>query len=287
MNKLSPAKRAKILSLLVESMAIRAVARTENVSITAIARLVSLAGEACGKYHHENVHSIRGKRHIQCDELWAFVYAKEKRAKEVEPWDAAGNVWTFTALDASSKLIISYTASKKRSTGAATWVFADLVARLEKEPRLYTDELKAYRKAAQNIFGRRWKKVLTQIRKGEESEHNTAYVERHNLTIRMGNRRYSRKTNAFSKKLINHISMLQLFILYYNFCRVHLSLGVTPAMAAGLTDTVKDCRWIVELIDAIEPKPKKPGPAVGTKYESRKKATKKAAFKKGSKKKRL
>ena len=112
-------------------------------------------------------------------------------------------------------------------------------------------------------------RVLSQTRKGVDTGHTTSYVERHNLTIRMGNRRFARKTNAFSKMFSRHVTMMNLWALHYNFCRIHSTIKITPAMEAGLTDTLHDCEWIVELIDAMAMLPKKPGPAVGTKYRPR------------------
>ena len=206
----------------------------------------------------QHVRGIAGVRHVQCDELWSFVYAKDKSLEWAEPWDRAGTVWTFTALDAETKLLISYMVRGKRNTASAVALFKDLRSRLLEPPVLTTDSLKAYSKAAAKIFGE--DANLSQVRKGEDTDHSTAYVERHNLTIRMTNRRYARRTNAFSKKMSKHELMMHLFVTYYNYCRRHKTLRVTPAMAAGLTDTMHDCKWIVGLIDDITPKPKKPGP---------------------------
>ena len=133
------------------------------------------------------------------------------------------------------------------------------------------DELKSYRTAVKQVFGRvktLW--MLSQTRKGEDTGHSTSYVERHNLTIRMENRRYTRKTNAYSKMLSRHITMMDLWAVHYNFCRMHSTLGTTPAVATGLADAPHDCAWIVELIDKTTPPPMKPGPAVGSKYKPRK-----------------
>ena len=125
---------------------------------------------------------IPGRRNIQCDEIWSFVYAKEKRAPYVRPWDTAGSAWTFTALDAESKLLVSYLISRKRDTGAAPALFTDIRSRLQKRPNITADELKSYRKAAHEVFGKKKaRKTLSQTRKGEDTGHNTAYVERHNL----------------------------------------------------------------------------------------------------------
>ena len=249
----------------------RAVERLEGTSITTIARLLDAAGHACALYHYDNVCGIKGKRRIQCDEVWSFIYAKQKNAEYAEPWDMAGSAWTWTALDADSKLLVAYLVSPDRNAEAARELLTDLKGRLNKLPHITTDELKSYRKAAKQVFGKKHKRVLSQMRKGEESDHNTAYVERHNLTIRRGNARYARKTNAYSKMLSKHIAMMHLWALHYNFCRMHSTIRVTPAMEAGLADTCYDCEWIVGLIDMTTPAPKKPGPAKGTKYKPRKK----------------
>ena len=249
----------------------RSVARFEDVSIVTVGRLLTLAGVACGRYHDRHVRGITGKRNIQCDEVWSFVYAKQKNVPHVEPWDAAGHAWTFTALDADNKLVVSYLIAQDRSAKSARKLLSDITDRLEKLPKITTDELKSYRTAAKRIFGKKAGKVLSQMRKGEDTDHSTSYVERHNLTIRMGNRRYARSTNAFSKIYSKHIDMMNLWVVHYNFCKIHTSLHVTPAMEAGLMPTVRDCKWICGLIDAIEPRPKKPGPKKGTKYQPRKK----------------
>ena len=272
MNKLPTEKRAKIISLMCEGVSLRSIARVEDVSLATVMRLMRLAGAACHLYHFDHVRDIPGRRNIQCDEIWAFVYAKEKRAPYVKPWDVAGNAWLFTALDAESKLLVSYRVSQKRDARSATMLFEDIQSRLQRRPNITADELKSYRKAAQEVFGKKKaRKTLSQTRKGKDTGHNTAYVERHNLTIRMTNRRYTRKTNAFSKKFSRHIGMMDLWVVHYNFCRIHKTLRVTPAMEAGITDTLRDCEWIVWLIDSMTPAPKKPGPAVGSKYKPRKK----------------
>ena len=182
-----------------------------------------------------------------------------------------GNVWTWTALDADSKLLVSYVVSPRRDTESAAQLLTDLASRLEWYPYITADELKAYRAAAKQVFGRIkhiW--MLSQTRKGVESRHSTSYVERHNLTIRMENRRYTRKTNAYSKMLSRHVTMMDLWAVHYNFCRIHSTLRTTPAVATGLADEPHDCEWIVEGIDAMTPPPKKPGPKIGSKYQPRK-----------------
>ena len=246
----------------------RSTARVCDVAFNTVADLLDMAGKACWLYHDEHVRGISGKRNVQCDEVWSYVYAKDKALDWAEPLDTAGSVWTFTALDAQSKLLISYMVRKRRNTKSANVLMKDLRGRLNKRPNLTADSLKAYPKATKKIWGTT--AHLSQIRKGEETDHNTAYVERHNLTIRMANRRFTRKTNAFSKKMARHKAMMHLFALYYNFCRIHQTLRVTPAMEAGIDNELHDMGWIVDLIDKITKPPKKPGPKSGTKYRPRK-----------------
>ena len=272
MNKLDVEKRAKLIHLMCSGMPLRRIADVEKVSLATVMRLLRLAGATCHLYHFDNVRDIPGRRNIQCDELWSFVYAKEKRVPYVKPLDAAGTAWTWTALDADSKLLVSYLISKKRNTRAAIKLFSDVRSRLLERPRITADQLSAYRKASKEVFGKKGRKTLSQTRKGVDTGHSTAHVERHNLTIRRENSRYARKTNAFSKKLSRHIRMMDLWAVHYNFCRIHGTLRVTPAMEAGLTTELHDCEWIVGLIDLMTMPPKKPGPKVGTKYGPRKKS---------------
>ena len=269
-----------------------------GVSINTVSKLLTDAGNAAAAYHHSHVHGIEGNRRIECDEIWAFVYAKQRavsRAKAAP--EGAGNAWTFTAIDAKSKLIVSYLVSGDRDGQSAIAFMDDLRGRLMDRPQISTDGLSAYLGAVEGAFGGDvdFAQVIKEYGKlpGEDNERrysppvvtkcekrriegnpdmrkaNTSYVERHNLTIRMGNRRFTRLTNAFSKKVEKHVAMLHLFFLHYNFCRIHKTLRVTPAMEAGLSATLHDCEWIVGLIDAYAPAPKKPGPAKGTKYTKR------------------
>ena len=267
MNKLPIEKSIQILSMLVEGSSMRSTSRVCDVSINTVGRYLDLAGIACCLYHDVHVRGIKGKRDVQCDEVWSYVYAKDRVADWADPWDVAGSVWTFTALDADSKLLISYMLRQRRDARSATVLMRDMASRLKKTPRLTADKLGAYRIAAAKVWGR--KAQLSQLRKGEDTDHNTAYVERHNLTIRMANRRYTRKTNAFSKKMARHEAAMHLFAVHYNFCRIHQTLRVTPAMEAGLTDTLYDMGWIVDLIEEVTKPPKKPGPKMGTKYRPR------------------
>ena len=144
MNKLSTEKRAKLISMMCEGVSLRSIARIEDVSLATVMRLMKLAGAACHLYHYDHVRDIPGRRNIQCDEIWSFVYAKEKRAPYVRPLDAAGTAWTWTALDADSKLLVSYLISAERSTVAAAALFSDLRARLKRRPNITADQLKSY-----------------------------------------------------------------------------------------------------------------------------------------------
>ena len=270
MKRLSREKRTRVLAMLVEGSSMSSAARVCDVSLTTVARLVDLAGVACQKYHDKHVQGIKGRRDVQCDEIWSFVYAKDRVKDQANPWDYAGSVWSFTALDADSKLLITYRIRKRRSIPSARALFKDLDKRLNKCPRLATDALKAYSVAARQVFGPKVR--LIQTRKGEDTEHSTSYVERHNLTIRMTNRRFTRKTNAFSKTFKQHVAMFHLLSLHYNFCRIHKTLRVTPAMAAGITDRLRDYAWLADIVEDYDkslPR-QKPGPKVGTKYGPRK-----------------
>ena len=286
MNKLSTKQRAKILNLLVEGVSMRSITRLEGVGINTVARLIDAAGDAAAAYHDEQVRGIAGHRRIECDEVWAFVYAKERnvpRAKAA-PKDA-GDAWTFSAIDAESKMVVSYLVGDRDGQSALAFM-DDLRSRLDDRPRISTDGLSAYRDAVEGAFGgdvdfaqvikeygklpgtddeRRYSPaVCTNVDKRriegdpDMRKANTSYVERHNLTVRMGNRRFTRLTNAFSKRVEKHAAMCSLFFLHYNFCRIHKTLRVTPAMEAGIDGTVRDCEWIVGLIDARASKPVRP-----------------------------
>ena len=301
MNKLSNSTRAQILEMLVEGMSMRATSRIAKVSINTVTKLMVEAGEACASYHDEAVRGVEARR-VQCDEIWAFCYAKEKNVAlaKAAPRNA-GDVWTWTAIDSDSKMILSYEVGD-RSGATAIEFMDDLRNRLANRVQLTTDGHKAYLEAVEGAFGgdvdfaqliklygdstglkRHEKKYSpaectgTKKRRVEGSpdiEHvSTSYVERQNLTMRMGMRRFTRLTNAFSKKLENHLLMLSLYFVHYNFVRIHTTLKCTPAMAAGVSDTLHDMEWIVSLIDARAPKPHKPGPKPGARAMSRESQT--------------
>ena len=288
MNKLPPPKRVMILSMLVEGMSMRAISRAVGVSINTVSKLLVEAGEACAAYHDETVRNVTAQ-HVQCDEIWSFCYAKEKNvAAAKKAAEGAGDVWTWTALERNTKLILSYEVGD-RSGATAIEFMDDLRARLANRVQLTTDGHKAYLEAVEGAFGddvdyamlvklygeatgqrgheRKYSPAeCTGARKEaitgrpDKAMVSTSHVERQNLTMRMGMRRFTRLANGFSKKLENHLHMLSLYFVHYNFVRVHKSLRMTPAMAAGVTDTLHDMEWIVGLIDARAPAPKKRGP---------------------------
>lgn len=285
MNKLKVSRRVQILHMLVEGNSMRSTARVVGVSINTVVKLMVAAGEACGRFHNEHVKGITAKT-IQCDEIWSFCYAKQKNlfTAKAAP-KGAGDVWTWTALDADSKLIISYLVGG-RDAGYAQEFMHDVRARLANRVQLTTDGHAPYLEATKAAFddevdyaqlvkvygaGSAYrghfsppacKGVKKQTLIGDPAWRNisTSHVERANLTIRMSMRRFTRLTNGFSKKLAHHIYMLSLFFLYYNFCRKHISLKTTPAVAAGLAPVPYDLEWIVGLIDANELPPKFRGP---------------------------
>jgi len=287
MNKLPLARRVMILNGLWEGVSMRAISRMADVSINTVTKLLEDAGETCLALHDELVRDVKAQR-VQADEIWSFCYAKAKNVATAKAApEGAGDVWTWTALDADTKLMISYFVGD-RSGESAMILADDLRARVASERvQITTDGHNAYLRAIEEAFGadadyatlekiyktdpaaargRYSPPVCTGIKKrtieGEpDPAHvSTSYVERSNLSIRMQNRRFTRLTNAFSKKLDNHIHALALYFMFYNFCRIHKSLRVTPAMAAGVSDTVWTLENIAERIEARQPKPGKRGP---------------------------
>lgn len=285
MNKLPLAKRAQILSLLCEGSSMRSVERITGCSINTVSKLLVDAGKACATFHDEQVRDVRSKR-IQCDEIWSFTAAKQKNVASMKaPVDGAGDTWTWTALDADTKLIVSHFVGGRDSECAM--VFMDDVAkRLANRVQMTTDGHKAYLEAIEGAFGcdvdyamlvkvygaapesakgRYSPADCTGIRKtkieGEPdlAHVSTSYVERANLTMRMHNRRFTRLTNAFSKKFENHAHMVALYAVWYNFCRIHKSLRVSPAMAAGVADRLWSLEDVAEMVEAGLPKPGKRG----------------------------
>jgi IS1 family transposase len=283
MNKLSRERRVQIVRALVDGSSMRATARIADVSFNAVNKLLIDAGKACDAYHDEHVRGVKSKR-IQCDEIWAFCYAKQRNVgvAKAAP-EGAGDIWTWTAIDADSKLMVSYLVGG-RDAGYATEFMQDVADRLANRVQLTTDGHKAYLSAVEDAFGaaidyaqlvklygeapsppgRYSPAECTGIKKTrvegrpDPAHVSTSYVERQNLTMRMSMRRFTRLTNAFSKKAEHHSYAVALHALYYNFVRIHKTLRVTPAMAAGLTSSLWSVEDIVDVLDAREEGPKRP-----------------------------
>ncbi len=287
MRKLDTKTRALIIRLLVEGNSIRATSRIADVSKNTVNKLLIDSGKACSKFHDEYIRNVKASL-VQCDEIWSFTYAKQKNVKEAKNApEFAGDTWTWTALDSESKLIISYMVGGRDSEYAMAFM-DDLRERLANKVQLTTDGHKAYLEAVEGAFGadvdyaqlikmygepvgqsrneRRYSPTECTGTKKRRIEGDpdikyvsTSHVERQNLTMRMHMRRFTRLTNAFSKKVENHAYAVALHFMYYNFVREHQTLKVTPAMQAGLTDRLWDIEDIVALVDANEPAPKKRG----------------------------
>jgi len=285
MNKLSTEERARILHLLCEGMSIRAITRLTGASKNTVSKLLIDAGQACAVYQDAALRELPCKR-IQVDEIWSFTYAKAKNVKTaVAAPEGAGDTWTWTAIDADSKLIVSWLVGG-RDAGYAHEFMQDVASRLANRVQLTSDGHAPYLAAVEDAFGadvdyatlvklygnapegqRRYSPaVCTGARKQRiegEPDHkhvNTSFVERQNLTMRMHMRRFTRLTNGFSKKVENHAHAVALHMMYYNFVRIHKTLRVTPAMAAGVSDRLWDIADIAKLVEEAETKTTKRGP---------------------------
>ncbi len=263
MNRLSSSKQSQIVSALVEGNSINATCRMLGVGKHTVLRLLQGLGCACAAYHQTHVRNLRVRR-VQCDEVWAFIYAKQKNVTAEQMEQGAGDVWTWTAIDADTKLIVSYTLGDRGASTAQAFMH-DVASRIGNRIQLTTDGHRVYADAVENAFGAdidyaMLVKLYGSSGDSPESRYSpatcigcrtgvlagspdpdhisTSFVERSNLSMRMGMRRYTRLTNGFSKKFENHAHQVALYFFHYNFCRVHSSLRVTPAMEAGLTDHV-------------------------------------------------
>jgi IS1 family transposase len=273
MNSLSIAERKQVVAALVEGSSVRSACRMTGRSKGAVLKLLTELGEACAEYHDRNVRKLRVRR-LQCDEIWSFVGAKAKNTsleKKAQGW---GDTWTWTAIDADTKLCVSYLVGG-RDSGWAHEFMQDCADRISNRVQITTDGHKAYLEAVENSFGADIDYAQLQKIYGAPSEQeqrrysparcigsdmkvvsgdpdpkhvSTSYVERQNLSMRMGMRRFTRLTNGFSKKAENHCHAVALYFMYYNFCRVHQTLRVTPAMEAGLTDHVMSIEDICNLV---------------------------------------
>jgi IS1 family transposase len=274
MNKLPLETRVQTLSMLCEGSSMRSVSRITGVSFNTVVKLLIDAGHACAAFHDAAVRGITAKS-IQADEIWSFSYAKQKNVKFAKSApEAAGDVWTWTAIDADSKLIVSWhVGDRSQHTGIS--FMEDLKVRLANRVQLTTDGHKAYLTAVKEVdFDADYAMLnkifatdyagpgrysppkcigaIKQTIQGNPDPElvNTSFAERQNLTMRMSMRRFTRLTNAFSKKFENHCHALALYFVFYNFCRVHKTLGATPAMASGLLDRVLKMTDLIALIDA-------------------------------------
>jgi IS1 family transposase len=272
-NVLSIAKQTAIISALVEGCSVRSAGRLTGVSKGAVLRTLVKVGKACQEYQDRVIRNVSAKR-VQVDEIWSYVGAKAKNVKpsHFDNGGYAGDVWTFTAIDADTKLVISW-AVGARDAGCAADFLQDVAGRLSNRIQLTTDGHKMYLTAVPDAFGEaidyaQLVKVFGDNPEGQkryspaqclgtkrvdiigdpDREHiSTSYVERQNLNMRMNMRRFTRLTNAFSKKMENHVAMIALFHMHYNFARIHQTLRVTPAMEAGISSHVWSIQEIITL----------------------------------------
>lgn len=285
MNRLSIQERAAILGMLVEGNSLRACARMADVSLNTIIKLLLDVGAACEQFHNERVTNLRVRR-LQCDEIWSFIGAKAKNTRPDKKKEGWGDAWTWIGLDADTKLCVSYLVGG-RHAGWAIEFMEDCASRIKGRVQVTTDGHRAYLDAVEGAFGMDCDYAMLQkiygapdvedqrkysparcigcdmkvISGNPDPDHvSTSYVERYNLTMRMGMRRFTRLTNAFSKKLRNHIAMIALHTVHYNFVRIHKTLRFTPAMAADLTDHLWNLEDMIRMADSYMPKPTKRGP---------------------------
>lgn len=281
MNRLSRDRRIRILRALVEGNSIASTCRMVEVSKNTVLKLLEDAGFACFEYQDRELRDIPARR-VQCDEIWAFVHAKQKHVPEERRGEPGiGDVWTWTALDADSKLMIAWWVGDRNAATANTFM-QDVASRLTQRVQLTTDGHKPYLEAVEGAFGadidyaqlikqygeepnpeKRYSPAVctgteTRVVMGDPDKRHisTSYGERSNLSIRMQNRRFTRLTNAFSKKMENLAHSVSLYFMFYNFARPHRTLGGdTPAMAAGISDHVWMIGEIVDMIDAADAEP--------------------------------
>ena len=268
-------QKTRVIAALVEGNSIRSTVRMTGVAKNTVIRLVLDLADACAAYHDRNVRNLKVRR-LQCDEIWQFVGSKAKNTRPEKKAIGWGDVWTWTGLDADTKLCVSYLVGG-RDAGWATEFMEDCASRIRNRVQITTDGHRAYLEAVENAFGADIDYAQLQKIYGASLENETRYspskcigcdmkvvsgnpdpkhvstsfVERQNLSMRMSIRRFTRLTNAFSKKIENHAAAVAIWFMYYNFCRVHQTLRVTPAMESGLSNHV----WTIAELCALLPKP--------------------------------
>lgn len=277
MNRLTTKDRASILSVLCEGMGINAACRITGASKNTVLKLLAEVGEACALYQDRVMNDLNLKR-VECDEIWSFVGMKQRNVPdELAGSFGLGDVYTWTAIDADTKLVPCWHVGT-RTVESARFFISDLAGRLASRVQLTTDGLKAYITAVEEAFGRDIdfaQLVKLYGNEGQTKEDarryspaqctgaekkrvtgnpdmanvSTSYVERQNLTMRMHMRRFTRLINGFSKKLENHMHAISLYFMYYNFCKIHKTLRVTPAMEAGIADHIWDLEEVVMMAD--------------------------------------
>jgi IS1 family transposase len=279
MNRLDTAKRAQIVNGIIEGCSIRSISRLTGASKNTIVKLLVELGAVCMEYMNTHLVNLNCQR-VQCDEIWAFIAAKQANvtAKVLARSPHAGDVWTWVAMDADTKLVCSWWVGK-RDWQTARLFIDDLAGRMANRIQLSTDGLKLYMFAVNQafqgdidyaiinkVYGGTVEETATATRYSPakcigcekkvkignpDPEHiNTSYIERQNLTMRMSMRRFTRLTNGFSKKIENHIATLAIFYMHYNFVRIHQTLRVTPAMAAGVTGKLWSIADLVTLMES-------------------------------------
>lgn len=279
MNKLTIEKRAQILALLVEGNSMRAITRLMGCSINTVTALLIDVGQACSEYQDKAMRNLPCKR-IQCDEIWSFCYSKEKNVSAEDKGVLGhGDVYTWTSICPDTKLVPSFMVGKRDAEYAHAFI-QDLASRLANRVQLTTDGHKPYIEAVEGAFGGEidYAMLVKHYSNPGEAQQaqkryspsefvsaekrrisgdpdvkkvSTSHVERQNLTMRMGMRRFTRLTNGFSKKIENLEHAVALHFMFYNFGRIHKTLRVTPAMEAGISDHV----WSLEEIAALVPEP--------------------------------
>jgi IS1 family transposase len=275
MKRLTMEQKTRVIAALVEGDSIRSTVRLTGVAKNTVLKLLLDLADACAAFHDANVRQLKVRR-LQYDEIWQYVGSKAKNTRPDKKAIGWGDVWTWTALDADTKLCVSYLVGG-RDLGWAKEFMQDCASRIRNRVQITTDGHKAYLEAVEDAFGAdidyaQLQKIYGAVNENDthyspakcigcdmkvvsgspDPKHvSTSFVERQNLSMRMSIRRFTRLTNAFSKKIENHAAAVALWFMYYNFCRVHQTLRVTPAMEAGIADHV----WSIEELCALLPQP--------------------------------